>query len=136
MKDTRPVPRSASAARYSGELDDEQRTQVRRALVFIEDNLGSALAVADIARVACYGPRHFQRLFQSFTGESVHDYIRRMRVDRAVVLLRRERMNVTDAALIVGFSNPSGLYKAFQQRFGCAPADFLAAPAEPPAVPE
>lgn len=126
MKDARTVPRSFSATPAAGALDDAQRTQVQRALVFIEENLGNALGVAEIARVACYAPRHFQRLFHQFTGESVHDHIRRLRVERAAVLLRFTRMTVTDAALLVGFSNPSGLYKACQQRFGCAPADFAA----------
>lgn len=102
-------------------IDSEQQAQLQRALVFMEANLENAITVDEIARVACYTARHFQRLFREHTGETVHDHLRRLRAERAAVLLRYLDHDVTSTALAVGFHNSSGLYKAIRWRFGCAP---------------
>lgn len=117
-------------------LDDAQRTQLTRALVYIEENLSNPIEVNHIARIACYTPRHFQRLFQAFTGETVRNHLRRLRAERAVVLIRYLDLNVTQAALSVGFSNTSGLYKAVREHFGCAPEDVRDFGESSPAIPE
>lgn len=119
-----PAP-AGTAADDGVLLDQAQIAQVQRAIVFIEDHLGSELTLREIARVACWTPRHLQRVFQQFTGETVHDHIRRLRIERAAVMLRYCGLSVSRAALAVGFSNASGLYKAFQQRFGHPPASLL-----------
>lgn len=132
MRPAPSPPPSLAADPRDPELSGGQRAQVQRALVYIEENLASELTVGEIARVACYAPRHFQRVFHEFTGETVYDFIRRLRAERAAVLLSACGLNVSESAWAVGFQNPSGLYKAFQARYGCTPAARLPAAGEPP----
>lgn len=117
-------PLSPLAPKPRPGTEDEHWTRLYRALVFIEENLGSQLDVTEVARVACYAPRHFQRIFRERIGEGVRDYIRRLRVNQAATLLRHTRLSVTDAAFAAGFETVAGFDRAFAALMGCAPSEY------------
>lgn len=109
---------------------DEHQSRIYRALVFIEEQLGSRLEVTDVARVACYTPRHLQRVFLEQVGEGVREHIRRLRVMRAATLLRQTDLSVTEAAFASGFDTVPGFNRAFHAVMGCAPTVFCEQPLE------
>jgi AraC family transcriptional regulator len=114
---TRAMPRKAAApaASYAQRLD--------RVLDYIADHLDGELSLAKLARVAGFSPFHFHRLFQAHVGETVHDHVRRVRVERAASTMRASpRRPLTEIALDVGFPALSDLSRAFKARFGIAPS--------------
>lgn len=58
----------------------------------------------------------------TLTGKSPHDFIRDLRMDKALRLLRQRAGNVSEIALEVGYNNPSYFARCFQMRFGCTPS--------------
>jgi AraC family transcriptional regulator len=89
----------------------------------VADHLDDKLALETLARIAGFSPFHFHRLFQAHAGETVHDHVRRVRVERAASLMRTTpRRPLTDIALDVGFPALSDLSRAFKQRFAIAPS--------------
>ena len=62
------------------------------------------------------------RKMVSLTGKSPHDFIRDLRMERALTLLRQRAGNVSEIALEVGYNNPSYFARCFQMRFGCTPS--------------
>ena len=48
-------------------------------------------------------------------------YVRQLRMERAAVLLRSGKFNVSEAALEVGYSSLSHFGPAFHDTFGCCP---------------
>lgn len=62
------------------------------------------------------------RKMVSLTGKSPHDFIRDLRMDRALVLLKQRAGNISQIALEVGYNNPSHFARCFQTRFGCTPS--------------
>jgi AraC family transcriptional regulator len=128
-------PSSPPTAKPRPGTADEHATRLYRAFVFIEENLHNHIDVTDVARVACYTPRHFQRIFCEATGEGVRDYIRRLRVTLAATLLRHTRLSVTDAAFAAGFQTIAGFDRAFTAVLGCAPSDYRALPEGKDAAP-
>ncbi|MBP7949728.1 MAG: AraC family transcriptional regulator [Verrucomicrobiales bacterium] len=99
----------------------EKRSRLFRALLYLEHHLGSRVSVPQIAEVACYTPRHFQRVFHEALGESVGDYLMRLRMQKAAVLLSFFEMPVAEAALAVGYESPSVFSRAFAAWHGCSP---------------
>src|SRR5262249_49767955 len=79
---SRAMPRKpvAPGASYAQRLD--------RVLDYIGDRLDGELSLATLARVAGFSPFHFHRLFQAHVGETVHDHVKRMRVERAASSMR------------------------------------------------
>lgn len=61
----------------------------------------------------------------SLTGKSPNDFIRDLRMDKALSLLRRKAGNISEIALEVGYNNPSYFAKCFQVRYGCTPSRFV-----------
>ena len=74
-------------AREGGEL----LAQVQLA----EAHLDEELTLEKLAAVAAFSPFHFHRVFAAITGETLSDFIRRIRLERAasaVVRLRSPRV--------------------------------------------
>ena len=72
------------------------------------------------AEVGC-GAFHLSRTFSQHVGQTVPQYLRQLRLERAAQLLREGRCNVTEAAMAVGYSSLSHFSKAFWEAFGCCP---------------
>lgn len=112
------MPRAAatsSRASFGQRLD--------RVLDHVADHLDDKLVLEKLARIAGFSPFHFHRLFQAHAGETVHDHVRRVRVERAASLMRSTPSRpLTQIALDVGFPALSDLSRAFKQRFAIAPS--------------
>ena len=92
-----------------------RRELVRRlqhARDFMRSGVGGSLSLAVIAREACLSPFHFHRSFRSCFGETPHQFVVRLRLDRAAARLRRTDSSVTDIAMAVGFETPAHFSRA------------------------
>ncbi len=61
----------------------DYRERLNRVVFHIESRLGEPLRLEDLAKIACFSPFHFHRIFTAFTGEALGDYIRRLRLERS-----------------------------------------------------
>jgi AraC family transcriptional regulator len=86
---------------------------------YIERHLGSALRLEELARVARISPFHFHRLYRSLTGESLYQFILRLRLERAAWrLLSEPEEPVTNISLDCGFGSWAAFARAFKAKFG------------------
>ncbi len=58
----------------------------------------------------------------SLTGESPVEFIKRIRLTKAAVLIGKDFGNITDISFAVGFSNPSYFTECFKNQFGVPPS--------------
>jgi len=58
------------------------------------------------------------------TGKSPNDFIRDLRMEKAMSLIKKKAGNISEIALEVGYNNPSYFAKCFQDRYGCTPSWF------------
>lgn len=80
------------------------------------------LSLAALAGVAGFSPFHFHRLFSGIVGETVHDFVLRVRLDRAAALMKGSpTLSALDAALASGFTSASAFSRAFKRRYGLSP---------------
>ena len=63
--------------------------------------------------------------FRKIYGTSVFGYLRKMRLEKARHLLETGSMNVTQAALAVGYNSLSSFSRAFSAHFGFKPLSYL-----------
>ena len=88
-------------------------------------HLDATLRLDDLARVARFSPFHFHRIFRSVMGETVAGFVKRVRLERAIVLLSSpERLDLTTIAMRCGFGSSSTFSRAFRERYGTAPRRF------------
>ena len=70
-------------------------------------------------------PFHFHRVFVFLTGETPTDYIKRIRIEKAALLLKQDKeLSATEIARLCGFSSLSLLSRNFRQHFDMTIREF------------
>ena len=99
--------------------------RVNRAIDYTVTHLGEPVRLADVSRAAGMSPFHFHRVFQALVGDTPADFVKRLRLDRALFMMAHARRpSLTRVALTCGFSSSSDFSRSFRQRFGVAPSKF------------
>jgi AraC family transcriptional regulator len=99
--------------------------RVNRAIDHVTRNLADPLKLEDVARVAAFSPFHFHRIFRAVVGETLHDFVKRTRLERALYLMSHGGgASLTEVALACGFSSSSDFSRSFRAHFGVPPRAF------------
>ncbi len=65
------------------------------------------------------------RKMREMTGLSTSEFIRNIRLEQAARLLKEQKVNVTQVAYIVGFSNLAHFSTVFRKHFGVSPSEYV-----------
>ncbi|MEE3446721.1 MAG: DNA-binding response regulator, partial [Prevotella sp.] len=65
------------------------------------------------------------RKMKEMTGLPVSEFIRNIRLEQAVRLLKEQKVNVTQVAYAVGFSTLAHFSTVFRKQFGVSPSDYI-----------
>ena len=99
--------------------------RINRVLDYVQDNLSGDLSLRTLAKIACFSPYHFHRIFRALTGETVGQLVRRMRLERAARHLAwTHDRSIIEVALDAGFQSPAAFTRAFRDRFGMSPTEW------------
>jgi AraC-like DNA-binding protein len=74
-----------------------------------------------IAKEVACSPFYLSRTFSKEMGQTLPQYLRQLRMEKAALLLRSGDYNVTEVALEVGYNSLSHFSSAFHQTYGCCP---------------
>jgi AraC family transcriptional regulator len=115
----RNAPPNPDAAR----ADYVQR--VNRVIDAIVRDPTQPLQLDDVAELAGFSPFHFHRIFRSLLGETLHQFVTRLRLERAIQLMSHTpQRTLTQVALDAGFDSSSDFSRVFKKRFGMPPSAF------------
>lgn len=99
--------------------------RVNRAIDHVVRNLDGDLRLDEIARAAGLSPCHFHRVFKSLIGETLGQFVKRQRLERALHKMSHpSRRTLTEIALDCGFASSSDFSRSFKQCFGVPPSEF------------
>jgi AraC-like DNA-binding protein len=105
---------------------------VRRARELIENDYAGALSLDRVARAAGVSKFHLERRFGARVGVPVWEFVKQVRVRRAMTALRAGR-RPAEVATAVGFSDQAHMTRVFKELFGFTPGQYRRAyfPATP-----
>ncbi len=93
--------------------------RMNAALDFISSHLNGELSLDRVADAAHFSPFHFHRLFQCHTGETLGAFVTRVRLERALFLVRTvPGKPFTDIAFDCGFNSASNFSRTFKRAYG------------------
>lgn len=88
-------------------------------------HLDGPLRLEDVARAADFSPCHFHRVFKSVVGETLNDFVKRHRLERALRMISHApQRSLTEIALDCGFASSSDFSRSFKSRYGVPPSVF------------
>ncbi|MBB3175753.1 GyrI-like domain-containing protein [Variovorax sp. Sphag1AA] len=100
-------------------------TRINRVIDHIDGHLADPLDLASLAQVAHFSSWHFHRVFQSMTGETLADRVRRRRLEVAAGrLLFLPPEPVLVIAMDVGFGSAPVFTRTFRAHFGVTPTEW------------
>lgn len=107
-------------------MDVKELGHLRRARDLLDREYARRLDVPTMARAALMSPAHFSRRFREAFGETPYGYLQTRRVERAMALLRRGDLSVTEVCLEVGSSSLGSFSSTFTRLVGEPPSAYRA----------
>ena len=98
--------------------------RLRRVRDRIDREYAQPLDVEALARDAHMSPGHFSREFRAAYGESPYSYLMTRRIERAMALLRRGDLSVTEVCFEVGCSSLGTFSTRFTELVGMPPSAY------------
>lgn len=103
----------------------EYMARINRVIDYIETHLDQELRLEKMAGIACFSPFHFHRIFKAMIGETLNQFIHRIRIEKAATkLISQPNKSITEISLDCGFSGSASFARAFKQGFGMSASDW------------
>jgi AraC-like DNA-binding protein len=113
-------------ARFVTPEELDNLAHLRRARDMMDREYARPLDVAAIARAALMSTAHFSRQFRDAYGETPYAYLMTRRIERAMALLRRGNLSVTEVCMAVGCTSLGSFSARFTQLVGETPTVYRA----------
>lgn len=98
---------------------------VKRAKEYIKSNYGKNISREDVAKAICFSPSYLSKKFKEHTGESVSDYILKVRMRKAIELMRENKYKAYEIAQKVGYGNTKYFFTVFKMFTGYTPKEYM-----------
>lgn len=96
--------------------------QMRRAEELIAHHLADGISVTELAQECSLSRSYFTRAFKRSTGMAPHEWLLKMRVDKAKQLMLHSRLNLSQIGLDCGFADQSHFSRIFLRLTGTSPS--------------
>lgn len=103
------------------EHDDEE---IRKAQEYIENNYQDKISVDALADLFAIGRRSFERRFKKATGNTVVEYLQRVKVEAAKRSFESSRKNISEVMYDVGYTDTKAFRDVFKKITGLTPIEY------------
>lgn len=110
---------SAKAPVY---LDDNERRIIENAKSILKSNLANPPTILELCKSVCMNKNKLQESFRLTEGKSIAEYVRTLRMERALELMETSDLPMKEIAQAIGYHGIGNFYSAFNQTFGETPA--------------
>lgn len=107
-----------------GKNEKEWPKSISKAVNFINHNYQQPIGLDEIVVASGLSKYHFTRLFHESTNTTPIQYLTKVRINKAMELLRNQELSVEQVAQQVGFANGNYFSKVFRSYLGTSPGNF------------
>jgi len=94
---------------------------IRDILEFIERNITNDIDLEKVANFAGFSKYHLHRIFKSYTGYSVIEYVRLQKFFLALKYFNNSKLNILEISMECGFESQENFTRAFKKFFNITP---------------
>ncbi|MFL5740407.1 MAG: chromate resistance protein ChrB domain-containing protein [Flavisolibacter sp.] len=100
-------------------------TWARELKEIIQDQIDTNISLKQLSKDLHINPAYLSREFSKYFNDlSFGDYIRKMRIDKAIEYLNSSTYSLTKIAYLTGFSDQSHFTRIFKKQMGQSPSSF------------
>lgn len=97
--------------------------QIEQAIRWMTLQYSQDISIVGMSRSLGYHHTHLSKMFKQHTGISPHNYLMKIRMERAKILMY-EDLTIEQIASSVGFTDPFYFSKTFKKWYGRSPSDY------------
>lgn len=101
---------------------------IQKVIVYMENHYTEDISLDKMAEMISTSKYHFSKEFKRYTGFSPHDYLIRMRIDQAKILLKTTSMPANKVAHSVGIHDINNFNYLFKKKVGKTPIQYRKSP--------
>lgn len=99
---------------------------LNKVALYIEENLNNPkLSVEELSKHVGMSRGSLYHKILELTGLSPVEYIRSVKLDKAIVLMEKSDLNVSQIAYMVGFATPNYFAKSFKAKYNVQPSEYM-----------
>lgn len=91
---------------------------------YMEQNFRDKISLEDMSKIVSVSPWYLERVFKKYTGDSLNQYLIRLKLGYAQNLFRDTSKSIAQVAEEVGYDNPSYFSQLFKKKFGVTPGAY------------
>ena len=103
-------------------ITHKSHVAVKEALTVIYKEYLSPPIITDLAKRIGIDKKTLQFAFKEIVGLSIHNYIKTLKMQKALLLLGNDNMTIENISKEVGYQSKIHFYKAFKDCFDCTPS--------------
>ncbi|WP_168119057.1 helix-turn-helix domain-containing protein [Paenibacillus sp. HB172176] len=105
------------------EIQHQDRT-VQQVIHYMHENYKEDISLESISQQYNISKSYFSTLFKENTGNNFKDYLNRIRVDQAKLMLRTTELKIREITERVGYSDPTPFIRIFKKYVGTTPTEY------------
>jgi AraC-like DNA-binding protein len=105
-------------------LNEYDRLGIAEAIRYAGEHFSGPLTITVLARQAAMSVSKFTAAFKKHTGLSAACYVRRLRMDKAMDLMKNTSCPLAEASEAAGYRRYTSFSAAFKEQFGISPGKF------------
>jgi AraC-like DNA-binding protein len=105
-------------------VNEQDRLGITQALRYAEEHLSEPLVLHTLAKQACMSRSKFTSVFKNHTRLSVSEYIRHLRMEKALDFVKNTTLPLGEIAALVGYRKHSNFSQVFRDCYGVTPGTF------------
>jgi transcriptional regulator GlxA family with amidase domain len=108
---------------FKGQKEHEDE-EIKKSQEFIENNYQDKITVDGLAEQSAIGRRSFERRFKKATGNTVVEYMQRVKVEAAKRSFESSRKNISEVMYDVGYTDTKAFRDVFKKITGLTPIEY------------
>jgi len=114
----------AVCQRLSAKRTRKNGAVIDKIVHLLETHYAEPITIDELAKRIHLTPNYISNLFKAHIGESIIDYLTRIRMKRAIQLLKDESVRIYEVAEQTGYNSTSYFSVVFKNMYGISPKDY------------
>lgn len=102
-------------------LQESQKSAIKK---YIKENYKRDISAGDVAGILGYSDVYFSKIFKQLFDDTFINYLTKIRIDKAKVLLKDVSFNIKEVGASVGYTDSNYFTKVFKRSVGMSPSEY------------